>query len=334
MTTLVTGATGFIGRRLTRAFCHLGEPVRILARRSSNLTPLADLPVEVSYGDLSDPDAARAAGRGVRRGYNCAGMASDWGPWDVFQSANITGVDNLLRAAAGEGGLERFVHISTSDVHGYPNRRQMTEDAPIVDRRMYYNTSKIAGERLAWKAHREHGVPLVVIRPVSVYGPEDRNFVGEFVTILRSGNMLLVGGGHSIAGLAYIDNVVDLLLLAGERKEAVGLAFSASDGSSITWREHTDRLAAIAGLPPARISLPHDLAYALGWGMEQVWRLARRTSRPLATRHAVEVVGTHQDFSIARAQRVLGYAPKVSYDEGMERVARWLKDSGYPGQSR
>jgi nucleoside-diphosphate-sugar epimerase len=323
---LVTGATGFIGRRLTRALCQLGEPVRILVRRSSNLSPLSNLPVEVVYGDLADLGAVRVAVRGVRRVFNCAGMVGDWGPWAAYQAANIMGVDNLLRAVRSEDHLERFVHVSTSDVYGYPNRRHVTEDAPFVDRRMYYNSSKIAGERLAWRAYREHGVPLVVVRPASVYGPEDPNYVGEILTLLRSGSMMFVDGGCSIAGLTYVDNVADLLLLAGERPAAVGQAFNVSDGSAVTWRDFVNRLAMIAGTAPARLSLPHDLAYVLGWSMEQVWRALRRRSRPLVTRQAVENTGTHQDFSIARAQRMLGYTPRVGFDEGMERVARWLYD--------
>lgn len=327
MTTLITGATGFIGRRLTRVLCQLGEPVRILARRPSNLRPLADLPIEIVYGDLADLDTVRAAVRGVRRVFNCAGMVSDWGPWAAFQAANITGVDNLLRAMREETRLERFVHLSTSDVYGYPNRRHVTEDAPLVDRRMSYNSSKIAGELLAWRAYREHGIPLVVIRPASVYGPEDVHYVGEILALLRSGSMMLIDEGRPIAGLTYVDNLVDLLLLASERPAAVGQAFNASDGSSITWRDFTDRLAALAGTPSARFSLPHDLAYALGWAMEQLWRILRRRTRPLLTRQAVENIGTHQDFSITRAQQMLGYKPRVNFDEGMERVARWLHDA-------
>ena len=326
MTTLVTGATGFIGRRLTHTLCQLGEPVRILARRSSNLRPLANLPIEIVYGDLADLETIRAAVRGVRRVFNCAGMVGDWGPWAAFQAANITGVDNLLRAMREETRLERFVHLSTSDVYGYPNRRHVTEEAPLVDRRMYYNSSKIAGELLAWRAYREHGIPLVIIRPASVYGPEDPHYVGEILTLLKNGSMMLIDGGHLIAGLTYIDNLIDLLLLASERPAAVGQAFNASDGSTITWRAFTDRLAAIAGTPSARLSLPHDLAYALGWIMERLWHILRRRTRPLLTRQAVENIGTHQDFSITRAQRILGYAPRIDFDEGMERIARWLHD--------
>jgi len=334
VTTLVTGATGFIGRHLTRALCRLGEPVRILARRTSDLRPLADLPVEVIYGDLTDPAAVEEAVRGVRRVFNCAGTASDWGPWEAFQAANITGVDYLLRAARRESHLERFVHISTTDVYGYPNRRHVTEDAPWVDRRMYYNSSKIAGERLAWRAYHEHGVPLTVIRPASVYGPEDPHYVSEILALLQSGSMVLIDEGKPIAGLAYVENVVDLLLLAAERPAAVGQAFNASDGTEITWRDFTDRLATIAGTPTARWSLPHDVAYALGWALEHLWRWLRLSSRPLLTRQAVENIGTHQDFSIAKARRMLGYTPRVGFDEGMERVAQWLHDVGALGSSQ
>jgi len=327
MTTLVTGATGFIGRHLTRALCQLGEPVRILARRTSDLSVLDGLRVEVVYGDLSDDAAVRVAVDGVQRIFNCAGLARDWGPWRAFQDANITGVDHLLRAARAARGLQRFVHISTTDVYGYPNRRHVSEDAPYLDRRLPYNSSKIAGERLAWQAYRDYGVPLTVVRPASVYGPGDPHYVVEIVRYLRSGAMVLIDDGQIIAGLHYIDNLVDLLLLAGERPAAVGQAFNASDDLDVTWRQFVERLATAAGTAPPRLMLPHDVAYALATAAETISRLLPIAGRPLLTRHAVENLGTHQDFPATRARRMLGYAPRVGFDEGMARVAAWLRDA-------
>ncbi len=327
MTTLVTGATGFIGRHLTRALCKLGEPVRILARRTSDLSVLDDLRVEVVHGDLSDEAAVRAAIDGAQRIFNCAGLARDWGPWRAFQDANIVGVDHLLRAARDARGLQRFVHISTTDVYGYPNRRHVSEDAPYIDRRLPYNSSKIAGERLAWQAYHDHGVPLTVIRPASVYGPGDPHYVVEILHHLRRGDMVLIDDGQIIAGLHYIDNLVDLLLLAGERPAAVGQVFNASDDLDVTWRQFCERLAASARTAPPRLTLSHDTAYALATAAEVIGRLLPIAGRPLLTRHAVENLGTHQDFPATRARRMLGYVPRVGFDEGMERVAAWLRDA-------
>ncbi len=327
MTTLVIGATGFIGGYLTQALCRLGEPVRILARRTSDQHALAGLPIEVVYGDLSDTEALAKSVHGVRRIINCAGKASDWGPWSAFQAANITGVENLLRTARAESRLQRLVHVSTADVYGYPNRRHVTEESPWVDRGFPYNSSKIAGERLAWQAYREHGIPLTIVRPASVYGPGDPNFVLRIVTMMRSHSMILVDGGRAIAGLHYVENLVDLLLLAAERPAAIGMAFNASDDSTVTWRQYVDRLAQAADTAPVRLSLPYKVAYALGWAMEAACRpLGGRVSPPV-TRQAVENTGIDQDYPAERARRMLGYTPRVSFDEGMERVARWLRET-------
>ncbi|GAB4566037.1 MAG: NAD-dependent epimerase/dehydratase family protein [Anaerolineae bacterium] len=328
MTVLVTGATGFIGRHLVRALCERGHQVRVLVRTPSRLRVLEGLPVEPIIGDLIQPGVVHKAVSGARWIFNCAGLASDWGPWSAFQASNITGVQELLRAALLDDHLERLIHVSTTDVYGYPNRRGVDEDAPMVDRRLPYNSTKIAGERLVWQAHHDRGLPVTVIRPASVYGPHDPNYVGEFLNLLRSGLVVYIDGGETVAGLGYVENVVDLMLLAAEAPAAVGRAFNASDGSSVTWRQFVEGLSRVTGLTARAISLPHDLAYALGFGMEMLWRVLRMSSRPLLTRQAVENVGTHQDFSIERARRMLGFAPRVSFDEGMERVGRWLRDTG------
>ena len=323
--TLVTGGTGFLGGHLVEALVARGERVRALVRSTSHTAHLASLGVDLVHGDLSDPTALRAALEGVEHIYHCAALVADWGGgWTAFRAANVTGLGNLLEAAT-VAGVHRFIHISTSDVYGYPNR-SVDESAPHRLRGWPYGDTKIEGERLVWAYYSERGLPVTVVRPVTIYEPRSVPFVLEILDLLKRGSMAYIGDGRNRAGLAYVTNIVDLVLLAADSDQALGQAYTASDGSEITWRQYVGRLAEIAKIPAPRTAIPYQPAYLAGWAMEKVYGALHIQSRPYLTRMVVEMMGTDQGFSIEKARRELGYEPRVSFDEGMRRVEAWLQE--------
>ena len=324
---LVTGGSGFLGSHLVEALVARGDKVRALVRRTSNITFLESLGVELVYGDLNDSQSLKTAAQGMERIYHCAALASDWGTWEDFQVANVTGLRNLLDAAL-EAGVSKFVHVSTTDVYGYPNY-PADETAPFRLRVLQYGDTKIKGEQLVWAYHREHGLPITVVRPVNIYGPRSTSFVLELAEVLKSGDMVYIGKKEQPAGLTYVTNVVDMILLAGDRENSVGHAYNASDGLDVSWRGYMDRLAKIVGAASPKIVIPYRLAYFAGWVMEKVYGALRIQSRPLLTRMMVELFGTNQGFSIDKARRELGYEPKVDFDEGMTHVETWLRQTGF-----
>jgi nucleoside-diphosphate-sugar epimerase len=323
---LVTGGSGFLGSHLVEALVAGGEKVRVLVRPTSQVDHLQELGVELVQGDLVDIQSLKAATRGVECVYHCAALAADWGPWEAFRAANVTGVRNLLEAALA-ADVSKFVHVSTTDVYGHPDA-PVDETAPYRLRGWPYGDTKIEGERLVWAYHRERGLPVTVVRPVNVYGPRSASFVTDLVDLFKEGSMIHIGDGRNPAGLTYVTNVVDVIRCAGDSEKSVGRAYNASDGSRVTWRQYVDRLAEIVGVPSPRIVVPHRLAYFIGWGMERVYGALRIQSRPLLTRMAAELFSTDQGFSIERARRELGYEPRVDFDEGMRRVEAWLRETG------
>jgi nucleoside-diphosphate-sugar epimerase len=115
----------------------------------------------------------------------------------------------------------------------------------------------------------------------------------------------------------------------GQAETGLGRAYNVADGADTTWAEFINGLAALLDLPPVRASIPRRLAYPVGWVMEKWagWRGNNR--RPLATRMAVEFLGTHQAFSIERARRELGFRPRVFLEEGLRQTGDWLRVEGY-----
>ena len=142
--------------------------------------------------------------------------------------------------------------------------------------------------------------------------------------------MLLIGRGRAVAGLCYVENLLDAALLALGEDAASGQAFNVSDGLPVTWRELADGLADGLGCPRVRWSLPYWLANSIGFSLEHAYRLLRRTTGlsapPLLSRQAVQVLGKNQDFSNRKLRDTLGWEPRVDYATGLDATVAWLRD--------
>ena len=320
---LVTGASGFLGSHLTRRLAGEGHRVRVLVREDSDLSGLAGVEAEHVVGSLTDRAALDRAVAGVRHVYNIAGKSADWGAWTQFHQANVEGPRTLAAAAHAAGTVERLVHVSTTDVYGYP-ARPCDETAPPRDIGLPYNRSKVMGEAAVREEAHKCGLPLTVVRPVSIYGPRSKDFVIEVATLLVKKQMMVVRGGRAPAGLLYVDNAVDALIAACTTPAAAGRTYNLRDSAMTTWREYLDALADGLGAARVRLSLPAPLAYGLAGASELVWRTLRIKARPLLTRHAVYLFERDQSYAIDRAQNELGFKSAVDFEEGMRRTVAWL----------
>ncbi len=322
MVCLVTGASGFLGGRLAQVLIERGESVRILARPHSDLSHLDGLSVDIVYGGLDDIEAIRQAAAGSRVIYHCAGAVTDWAAWKTYYTANVLGVQNMVDVAASVSTLERFIHISTSDVYGFP-LQACDETYPLTDIGLPYNRTKIMGERIVWEAARS-GLPVTVLRPASIYGPRSKDFVFEIGTLIMKSQMIVVSGGRSRAGLAYVDNVVDCILLAAQASCASGQAYNVRDETDETWRQYVDALAGALGKARPKLSISLALALILARCFEGIYTALPLKGRPFVTRHAALVLGRDQGYAISKAQGDLGFSSQVSFKEGIRRSAAWF----------
>lgn len=323
MTVLVTGASGFLGGVLARRLRQGGEKVRILARLTSVLTHLDDLGLEVVTGTLEDKESLRPALEGVEVVYHCAAVSTDWAPWSTYHAANVLGVKNLLEATHEQGSAQRFLHVSTVDVYGYPEV-PCEEDAPLRDVGLPYNRSKIQGEALVWEDHERTGLPVTVVRPCTLFGPRGKDFVVEIAALLQRRQMVLIDRGRSCAGLMYVDNCARAIIDAATSEGTVGKAYNLSDDLSVTWAEYVGALARGLGISGPSFNLPSGLALFIGRLSELVYGLLRVRQRPLMTRHAAYLLCRDQNYPIERARRDLGLRAKIHFEESIERCITWL----------
>lgn len=310
MTTLVTGASGFIGGHVVERLVGEGVAVRCLVRATSDTSSLRG--AELVVGDLTDAASVARAADGCSAVVHAGALVSDWATIEEIARANVEGTRNVVAACGGA----RLVHVSTTDVHRFDN--------------WYARTKRAAEAEVRGGAARASGAAeAVIVRPATVYGPRSLEVVGAIAAALRSRSMVLVGGGRAVAGLTYVDNVVDAILLA--LRAPAGAAVDVADGLDVTWRRFADDLAAGLGLPRARWSLPLPVARALGVALEEGYRVARRATgvrtRPLLSRQAVDILGRDQSFDDVAARTVLGWEPRVGYEQGLDATLAWLRQT-------
>jgi ornithine--oxo-acid transaminase len=323
---LVTGATGFIGGHLVERLVAAGKPVRCLVRGTSDTTRLEELGVELAPGTLEDPRSVQRAVEGCDYVVHCGAMVTDWGTVQEIQRTNVTGTRHLLQAA-GAAQVRRFVHVSTTDVYGYPGAPAVAESHGPNGFRNWYAQTKLEAEREVLRAGEELGLETVVLRPSTVWGPRSMSVVGEIGGAIKGGYMLLVDRGRANAGLIYIDNLIDAIVLALEKGAAAGEAFNVTDGLDVTWREFTDGLADGLGAPRARLSMPYAVANGVGSTLERSYRAVRRATNlrapALLSRQAVQIMGIDQDFSNCKARELLGWQPQTPLDQGIPKAVEW-----------
>jgi len=327
LTILITGASGFLGRRLVEMLRAHGAAMRLLLRPGSDLGTLDVSGCDIARGDFTDEDFLNRAMRGVRVIHHCAGRSSDWGNWAEFREANLGNVEHLLEAALRAKTVERFVHVSTTDIYGYPEI-PCDETYGFHDVGLPYNRSKGMGDELALGFGRRTGLPVTVVRPATIFGPRSKDWVVELARLLRARSALTVAGGKSLAGLVYIDDVVRAMIGLAGIPDAAGQAFNVVDPLHVTWRDYFDAIADAVGAPRARFDVGVKTALALGWLCEAAYRLLRMRSRPLFTRHVGLLLSRNQHYDSRKLRDAIPEFPWTGVEKGLAETAAWLKTRG------
>jgi len=320
---LVTGASGFLGSHLVQELIRREKSVRVLVRESSDLTFLKQFDLEYIYGCLSDKGVLYRATENVGTIYNCAAYVSDFGPYELFEAANVTGVKNLLESCL-INKPERIIHVSTTDVYGYPDKAA-DESQPFRKRGFYYGDTKIEGEELIWNYYNRYKLPITVFRPATIYGERSVAFIEEIVGMLKKREYVNIGLKEVNAGLIYVSNLVDAMVMVEKSDKSIGQAFNIIDGNGVSFTKLVNSLADLSGLPRPSFSIPFSAAYGLGFILEKIHTILKQKNRPFLTRMVVCLFGISQDFSTEKIRNLLKWNPEVSFEEGMERIQKSLK---------
>lgn len=325
LTTLVTGAAGFVGSAVVRALLARGEAVRVMVRTPN--ANLLGLDAEVATGDMRDPVAVAAAMAGVTSLYH---VAADYRLWardpSEIERTNVEGTRTVMQAAL-HAGVARIVYtssVATLALRG--DGAPVDETAPLDAANAIgaYKRSKVAAERLVEAMVRDHSLPAVIVNPSTPIGPRDirPTPTGRIIVEAAMGRMpAFVDTGLN---LVHVDDVAAGQLLAHDLGR-VGERYILG-GQDASLQAMLGAIAARTGRKPPTLSLPRGPLFPLAWAAE-AW--AQVTGKePMLTADGLRLAKYRMYFSSTKAERELGYAARP-YQSAIDDALGWFGAAGY-----
>ncbi len=330
MTTLVTGAAGFLGSHVARQLVARGDEVRVLLRASSTNRAIADLSLEYVTGDLRDPASLDRAMKDIKRVFH---VAADYRLWakrsrEIYDS-NVGGTKNVLDAAK-RAGVEQLIYTSTVATIAVDRPQLPNEftDAKLQEMVGHYKRSKWMAEREAVNAAKS-GLPVIVAMPTTPVGPWDwkPTPTGKIILDFLNGKM----PGYVETGLNFVgveECAAGHLLIAEKGK--VGERYLLG-GENLTLKAMLNMLAKITGLRAPMLKIPHGLALGVAYANTMFSRMVGR--QPGIPIEGVKIARHMMFVDCSRAKRELGFqAGPVS--AALERAVRWYEANGYIAKGR
>jgi nucleoside-diphosphate-sugar epimerase len=352
----IIGASGFVGLRLVERF-HLEGKAEVvpIVHAFRSLAVLARFSLPWRVADPTNVDALAVALQGCDAVVHAA----------LADAGQIVSMAEALYPAAQKAGVKRIVALSSSAVHTLtPAVGTTDESAPIVKQKSEYNIAKAKAELILNRARSSGTVELVQLRPSIIHGPRSR-LVADIAQQLQLGSAWLVGDGSAICNAIAVDNLIDAIWLALTKPEADKNIFLVNDRETVTWREFYAAIAASIGTDLSRVhsitppDFPDSASQKLARlaakksamaVMPAIPKVVKRLAKAAAAALPEPVVpdgwklpsaaalniseemcllqSCQWHFPIAKAERVLGYAPALTFNDAMRRTAAWLQFTG------
>ncbi len=325
MTIAVTGATGFLGKKVVERLARSGRTVLALGRNKAIGEQLITIGIPFKSVDLTNKAEVILALKHAKAIIHCAGLSTVWASKSEFEQANVLAVEHVLEAAKMHQ-IDKLVHISTPSIYfDYTPKLQLTENSPLPKQFVNeYAHSKWLGEQLVRQAALG-GLPAIILRPRGLFGPGDTALFPRVLKALKRNMLPLINGGEAIIDLTYIENVVDAALLALEAKSAQGQAYNITNDEPQTFRELLQQLSSCIGLSFKTKRVSYRKAYAAAKVLESVYRLLGLRTEPPLTCYGVGLVSTSMTFDISKAKNELQYKPAYTIQDGFQAFSSWYK---------
>ncbi len=335
---MITGATGFIGSHITRAFCENQVKVGCLIRKSSSLANLEGLPVEFKIGDIKKIGDLTRAFTGYDWVIHNAAKVSDWGDYDEFYQTNVTGTFNVLTACV-QAGIKNVLITGSNSVYGEENSLLVKDEKSpynshyryLGDRLFpckmnFYRDTKALAKKEALAFAATFDLNLTLLEPVWVYGERELNGgFYEYLKTAKAGIPLVPGAKQNKFHVIY----------AGDLARAYVLAYTKQLRGRhciLVGNQQAENMARIYGLFCAEAglkkpgNLPKTLSYPIALLMEIIYTLLKSESPPLLTRGRVNMFYDNLEVSVEKAGRLLGFRNDYSLEEGIKKTVLWYKE--------
>ncbi len=326
---LITGANGFIGSNLCRYLLAKGYDVYGLVRRTSDLHFLEGLPVDLIFGDLSDPSDLQLP---LDTAYvvHAASIVSDLATETECEAGIFSLTVNLVEKSMSLGiKPKRFVYISTTLALGYLGTN-LSEEKPgqSADSMPYVRGKKRTETYLMEKRQSDH-LPVVILRPGDTYGPNDRTACDKILRAAELGVPIIVGSGRHQFAFCYIDNLCQAVQLSFKNDKAVGNAYTVTNGVLPTWRQFFSGLQKGLG-KRQRIYVPVWLAKTLA-SFQELRKKVSPGFQPDLTQYRIQRITTETTYDISRTVTELGYRPDNDTERQIRTIVEWYREERKKG---
>ncbi len=318
---LVTGGTGFVGSHLVELLLRNGYALTCLVRDPLHLRWLEGMDVRLVHGDCTQPESLAGAVQGVSIVFHCAGLTKALHAHDYYL-VNQLGTKNLVEACARYNpGIEKFVLVSSQAAAGPSSDGRPVKDVDIPHPVSDYGRSKLLAENEV--RNYKDRLPIVILRPSSIYGPRDVDIYELFRWASR-GLTLEVTGGDRYLNLCYVEDLAVALLLSAEHRTQSGSVYFVAEKRPYSWSEVRALLLATGDVKARTIKIPYGAAYLIGLASEIGSLFSKRPA--LTNRQKVrEAAQRYWLCDVGKTEDDLRFRTEHPLEKGLELTWQWYR---------
>ena len=317
---LVTGATGFLGKYVVEELVEHGYQVRAFGRNRAIGQSLVNASVTFIQGDLTNQEDLTKACQEMDMVVHAGALSTVWGPWEDFYQTNVLGTKYILETCR-EAKIERLVYVSSPSIYAAPRDHLdiKESDAPQENRLNNYIRSKLASEKL-FKDYPD--VSSVILRPRGLFGIGDTSILPRVLNLSQKIGIPLIGDGRQLMDMTCVENVALAIRLALETPQAAGEVYNITNGEPRVFRDLIEETLRGLGYPIRYRKIPAPLVSAISSSLECIYKRLKLKGEPALTRYTYYLLRYSQTLDISKAERDLGYRPKITISEGIEQYVQ------------
>src|SRR5690625_2303190 len=327
MKILVTGGTGFLGSSLAKRLVKEGYQVTIVGRNRQIGKQIETEGITFIQADLNDQVAMAHACQGQDYVFHSGALSSLWRKYQDFYETNVIGTKNMI-AGCQKYNIKRLIHVSSPSIYSsYRDRLDIKEDDLLPDTFINdYAQTKYLAEQEIDKAY-QNGLPVITIRPRAIFGPGDRAIIPRLIKANEKIGVPIIYNARAMIDFTYIDNVVDALLLCmNSPVHTLGKKYNITNDHPMVLHDILEELFQTLNIKWRKRKMNYRFIFFLASMVERFYRSFMPNKEPVLTKYTVSVLAHTQTLNIAAAKGDLGYVPRVSIDEGIEKFAKWWEE--------
>jgi len=310
MKVFVTGATGFIGKITVKRLIESGHDCICLVRSTSKKDALEKIGCQLVTGDITDRKSLAKGMKGCEAVINLANLYSLWEPYiSRYETINIDGTRNVMDACL-QTGIKKIVHVSSIVTWGRTSDVPFNEESPIGEHTTEYARTKYEGDKVAWDLYKQKGLPLLMIYPCAVLGPDDPKSTGDYIRQIIEKKMPIRAMESATMTWVHVKDVAESIVRALEKDGNIGESYIVGkEQRSFGWINNA--VSEISGVPLPFLSIPNAMVKFNAFFLTM---MANITKRPPAWGLSTDTVSNvltlfRADGSKAERELGISYTP-------------------------